>query len=84
MEMYKMDYDKVTKLTSVNYEGIPKGDYVEIDEEGALAIISDLLYEIENYEEQIDDLNGEIEDLEENQRPYDPYEYNGVRETDFF
>lgn len=83
-------YEKIEKYTKSKYNGIFKDDgwlndeepsYL-ISDEANLNMIEDLIYEIEHWKEQYEDLKQEIEENYQ-QKPFNPYEEYGISESDF-
>lgn len=74
-EITLVDYD-IKWYDAENFEG-------QIDSDGLLSMIEDLIVEYHRKEEQLEDLK---QDLEDNYVPrrIDPYEEYGVSRNDFF
>lgn len=70
--------EKTEKLLGTDYER--KGNYIELD--SLICMIRDLLWEVDNLEEKITDLERDIEDNYEPRR-FNPYEEYGVSESMF-
>lgn len=81
---YKLDKDElemlenVSKMTYTDYEIV--NDLIPA--ENLLAVIYDLVIEVDRLKEQIEDMEQDIENNYEAKR-YDPYEDNGVSISDF-
>lgn len=78
-------FERVSKVTGTDYD-IKWFDAEDIDgyihEDNVLAMIEDLLYELDSAKEIIEDMK---RDVEENYQPipFNPYEEYGISEDDF-
>lgn len=86
MLLTKKEYDYISELTDVDYEGevSEDGQTMYVDSIGAENMAHELLYKIEKLQERVEELEDEVEELEENQRLIDPYEEIGMSPEDFF
>ena len=73
MKISKSLYEKVLKYTSTDYEPFVNADqeFYMIDNEGAVQIIEDLLFELSYRDEEMEDLK---EDINQNYIPVRHYE----------
>lgn len=78
-------YEQISDLTETDYEGWLNKNREEyfVASEKVLNMLQDLIWEIEHWKEQYEDLK---QDVEENYKlkDVDPYDYYGVSRKDFY